>query len=280
MSHKYSAVSVGAVIGAAFMVSLLGWTSTAAAHEVSRESTATAKASATVPGFPDLDDLIGSDVERFEMTVSGLQQGSINFTWDPSPVGSCHLLAAGSLDESWHYGRGRHVVIEFSTLGRQVVLKREGRPLGDGAFAAPGTVVRDASGQLQAPSALGCPSFPLRAADCGREFRVRSDLALGWSKGQLTLQHSGPATQKKNPAEGCGTLRDLLNFNQLVHAYPYLNKQRAALSARQIFGSKHALRLTMNDKFLAPADEPAGYTTFTARGAGRTTVTLERLPPH
>lgn len=273
MSHKYSAVSVGAAIGAAFMVSLLGWTSTA----VAQGSTKIAKTSAPIPGFPDLDDLVGGDPERFEMTVAGLQQGSIDFTWDPSPVGSCHLLAAGSLDESWHYGRGKHVVIEFSRLGDQVLLKRAGRPLGDGAFAAPGTIVREASGQFQAPTALGCPSFPLRAPDCGREFKVRSDLALGWSKGQLTLQHSGPAAQKKNPVEGCGTLRDLLNFNQLVHAYPYLNKQRAALPARRIFGSKPALRLTMNDKFLAPADGPAGYTTFTARGAGRTTVTLKRL---
>jgi hypothetical protein len=268
------------VIGAAFMVFLLGWTSTAAAQGTSRGSTEIAKASAAVPGFPDLDDLTGSDVERFEMTVSGLQQGSINFTWDPSPVGNCHLFAAGSLDESWHYGRGKQVVMEFSKLGDQVLLKRAGRPLGDGAFAAPGTIVREASGQFQAPSGLGCPSFALRTADCGPEFKVRSDLALGWSKGQLTLQHSGPAAQKKNPAEGCGTPKDLLNFNQLVHAYPYLNKQRAALSARQIFGSKPAFRLTMNDKFLAPADEPAGYTTFTARGAGRTSVTLKRLPAH
>jgi hypothetical protein len=253
---------------------------------VSRQSTKVAKPAAAaraartrapVPGLPDLDDLMGQ-VARFELSVSGVQQGSINFTWDPSPTGACHILATGSLTESWHYERGKGVVMEFRKVGgRYVVVQRAGRSLGDAAFAAPGTVQRDATGQFQAPTATGCPSYALRTADCGTAFKVQSDLALGWSKGKLTLQQSGPAGQKKNPAEGCGMLTDVFNFDQLVHAYPFVNKQRADLSAKRIFGNKRNLKLTLNDKFLAPADEPAGYTTFTARGAGRTTLTLKRL---
>jgi hypothetical protein len=163
--------------------------------------------------------------------------------------------------------------------GRYVVLQREGRGLGDGAFAAPGTVTRDATGSVKSSQPpMGCLSTPLQTPDCTKVFAVRSDLAFGWSKGRLTLQRTSSAGQKKNPAENCGMTK-LFNFTQFQYPYPTLDKQTVKLPVRTIFGSKRHLRLEMSDRFLGdPAGlEPTGYTSFEEKGGGSTTVTLKRL---
>lgn len=182
----------------------------------------------------------------------------------------------GTLREFWEYARGKGVAMEFRKLGGRVFLRRVGRQLGDAAFAAPGTVQREASGFFKVLGAGGCLSYPLRTDTCGKRLNAPLDLSLGWSKGKLTLEESGKAKGKTNPAEQCGLVSGGSSFNQLSFPYPFLSKQRAKLPARKIFGSKRNLKLVLKDNFLEPLD-PQGYTTFKENLVGSTTITLKRL---
>lgn len=209
------------------------------------------------PPLPDdLDDLLpkSDPVERFKVTIQGSQQEHIDFTFDQAPGQPCGPRAAGSLDESWQYARGKSVVMSFRLVaGRHLLIQRAGRPLGDTAFAAPGAVTRDASGSFDSLGPGGCVVFPLRTGDCGKELAVRSELRLGWSKGKLTLQHSGTATQRKNAAENCGLLQDVaFDFAQLSFTYPFLGKQRGKLSLDRIFSARKNFQVRLKHRSSGP----------------------------
>lgn len=239
---------------------------------------AAAQVPPTPPPIPNLNHLPGA-VERFQLTVRGTQLGQTSFTWDPAPGSAvCSLYSEGGLTESWQFQRGKAVTMEFRKLGGTVVIGRKGRPLGDTAFAAPGTVTRLATGYYQAPNASGCPTFGFDQADCGKALAARSDLRLEWSNGMLRLKESGPAAQNKNPAENCGLVEGAVNFgSSLASAYPILLEQRAKLPSKRIFKSKRSIALTLKPRFLAGVNEPNGFTKFTEKLTGSTVVTLKRL---
>ena len=237
------------------------------------------------PGLPDdLDDLLpkSDPIERFKVTVEGSQESGINFSYDQAPGQPCGPRSNGFLDESWFYNRGTKLVMEFRLVaGRHLLLRRVGRPLGDAAFTAPGTLERDAGGTFDSigpTGPTGCVSFPLRTTDCGRRFEPRAGLRLGWSKGKLTLQHSGPAAQNRNPAESCGMLAGgAYNFNEFSYPYPLLGKQKGKLPLDKIFGSKPGFRVKVKHAFLEPGDPPAGYVSLRESMSGSSTVTFKRL---
>lgn len=233
-------------------------------------------AAQTPPQIPGLPKAKAGDVARFKVTVSGNQTDRIAFSRDAGSDG-CSLKIDGTLRESWNYARGKGVVFEFRKLFGRVVFGRAGRP-GDGSFAAPGNLTRQATGSYYylAPGP-SCTAVSLLTPTCGKRFRVRSDLSLGFSKNQLILKSAGTAGQKKNPAGECGFPQDRqLNFDQLSAPFALLNKQVGALSKRSVFGKKPALRVKLKEKFLEPLGE--GYTRFDEKLQGTTTVTLRRLP--
>jgi hypothetical protein len=241
-----------------------------------------AAAAQTPPGIPDIGDLLPKgDVARFQVTVRGTQEAHEIFTWRAPNATACGLYAEGTLDEFWEYARGKGLVVEFRKVAGRVLLQRVGRQLGDVAFAAPGTVTRGATGFVQADSVNGgCVSVALGGPDCDKVFPARSDLRLGWSKGRLTLKESGPAAGNENPAAKCGapvTSQDSPAYDQFSFPYPFLGPQRAPLPARRIFGSKRAMKLVLKHPFLGPVEGPQGYTTFTEKMSGSSTVTLKRL---
>lgn len=229
------------------------------------------------PGFPDFE--LPGKVERFQLTVRGTQLEDIAFKWNPTPGTPCPLYAEGTLREFREYARGKAVVMEFRTLAGRMIVQRANRGPGDGAFAAPGTVTRLATGFLQGPSANACPTFPFDQTDCAKAMPAKSDLALGYRKGRLTLKESGPAAGDPNPVEKCGSaVQPAVNFGgELSSSYPFLNVQSAALSRKQIFRSNRNIKLTLKAKFLEPADSTSGFTEFTGKLVGSTVVTLKRL---
>ena len=231
-----------------------------------------------LPPIPGLDDLPGK-VVRFQVTIRGSQLDDIAFNWNPAPGPGCILYAEGTLLEFWEFQRGKSVVMEFRKLGGRVIVRRKGRPLGDTAFAAPGTVTRKAGGFFQAPAASGCPTFPFDQAACSQALKARSDLRLEWSKGVLKLKESGPAAQNENPAESCGALvAPATNFGgNLSFSYPLMNPQKGKLSRDWIFDSKQSRKLELNAKFLEDPDLPTGFTSFKEKMTGTTVVTLKRL---
>ena len=234
--------------------------------------------------FRDLsvDLLPKADVERFEVTVRGNQSSSLNFGYDANPSVPCSLHGSGTLNEFWEYGRGKGVTFVFRKLGPGVVvLSRAGRGIGDAALAAPGTVTREATGAVQtvipAPGPT-CQSFSLRSPECGKAFKVRSNLRFGWEKGRLTLQHGSMEGLKKNPALECGWAENhVLFFSEFSYAYPFLDKQRMKLPIKRIFESKRNIKLLLSNDFLAPTEGPAGYDPFIEKLGGGTTVTMKRL---
>ena len=118
---------------------------------------------------------------RFKVTVSGNQTDRIAFSRDAGSDG-CSLKIDGTLRESWNYARGKGVVFEFRKLFGRVVFGRAGRP-GDGSFAAPGNLTRQATGSYYYLAPGGsCTAVSLVTPTCGKRFRVRSDLSLGFSK--------------------------------------------------------------------------------------------------
>lgn len=89
----------------------------------------------------------------------------MNFAWDPAPAVDCSLEGGGSLIESWQFRRGKDVVMVFKKLGPGLaIMTRAGRGPGDTAFAAPGSVTRDATGSVQTRTAAAgvCTPFALR----------------------------------------------------------------------------------------------------------------------
>jgi hypothetical protein len=231
-----------------------------------------------VPGLPpNFEDLLPeADVERFEVNVFGSQQVRSEFAYDSAPSVPCALSGSGSLDEFWHYRRP-NVVISFHKIGRNlVVLQRAGRRLGDAALAVAGGLTREAAGFAETRTPIDCNSFPLSGPAC-TEYKVHSDLSLGWKAGKLTLEESSRAGKAKNPALACG-MTSVWNFDVLGTRFPSLYEQRARLSIGQIFNTKRNFDLELNAGFLEPADDlPAGYSSLHETLQGTTTITLKRL---
>jgi hypothetical protein len=227
---------------------------------------------------PDIPNLPVVKTVKFKMTVHGAQHSFFSFSWTPPPSG-CSIHAEGQLSEDWEFARGRGVVLEFSKLpGGLVLLKRQGRGLGDAAFAVTGGVVREANGFFDFGPEQGCGGQRslVDPDSCGQEFEVNSDLRLVWKQGRLTMER---ATKfPKNPADGCGTVNGALNIELFSYHFPLLSKQHVAFSKSQIFGRKRGFKLQLKDHFLEPLHEPI-YESVEEKTNGESTMTLKRLRP-
>jgi hypothetical protein len=238
---------------------------------------ATAATAQSPPQLPDIPDIPGVKTAKFKMTVHGMQHSFFAFSWTPAYGGGCSVHSEGQLSEDWEFARGRSVVLEFTKLpGGLVLMKRQGRGPGDAAFAATGGVVREANGFFDFGPEPGCGGQrSLVDPDaCGQEFKVNSDLRLVWSKGRLTLERA--TKNPKNPAEACGNVNGALNIELFTYHFPFLDKQRADFSKKQIFGHKHGFKLKMKDRFLEPLHEPI-YESVEEKTNGESVLTLKRL---
>ncbi len=92
----------------------------------------------------------------------------------------------------------------------------------------------------------------------------------------VDLQSSSTAAQLTNPALACG-MNEVWNFDVFSFRYANLVKQHGRLSMGRIFNSKRNLKIDLKDRFLQPADVPAGYSTLIEKLAGTSTITLKRL---
>ena len=244
---------------------------------VTLASQAGAQAPPTPPNLPNLPNLPTLDVARFQMTIQGFQTSNFEFEWIPG--NPCGQHAKGGLTELWRYARGKAVVMEFSKLGPgAIILRRVGRPPGDSAFAAPGSLTRQANGFFDRGALPGCGGWAsLVGPKCGQEFPVQSDLRLAWARGgRLTLERSGVKV-RANPAYDCGRAEAVLNFDELPMSYPNLYRQRTALPARKIFGNSRGFRLVLKDKFLPGVPASQNWTTSSEKLQGQTTLTFKRL---
>jgi hypothetical protein len=250
--------------------------------------TATAAAALTVllvtvataqPQPPNIPNIPGTQTERFRMTINGGQHSYFAFSFTLNPDHQCRFHAEAQISEHWEFARGRGVVIEFQKLpGGLVLMHRADRPLGDTAFAAPGTLVREVNGfyDLGPPPCGGTHNFA-EEPTCFEEFRVNSDLRLQYTprRARLSLDR-GATRQVENPAEKCGTAIggaiDLFTW-----PYPLLSKQWIGLTKKQIFGRQRALKLELKDHFIAPLREPV-YETVEEKLNGESVVRLKRLP--
>src|SRR4051812_11732252 len=107
---------------------------------------ALATAATAQPQPPNIPtDIPGSKTVRFKMTIHGLQHSYFAFSWTLNPGQECPLHAEGQISEDWEFARGKGTVLIFTKFpGGLVTMRREGRGLGDAAFAAPGGLVREA----------------------------------------------------------------------------------------------------------------------------------------
>jgi hypothetical protein len=232
------------------------------------------------PQPPDIPNIPGAQTERFRMTINGGQHSYFAFSFTLAPNHDCQLHAEGQISEHWEFARGRGVVLQFQKLpGGLVLMHRADRPLGDAAFAAPGTVRREVNGFYDLGSAPGCGGQHNFADEptCFEDFNVNSDLRLQYAprRARLSLDR-GSTRQVENPAEKCGTAVggaiDLFTW-----PYPLLSKQWIGLTKKQIFGRKRAFKLELKDHFIAPLREPI-YETVEEKLNGESVVRLRRLP--
>lgn len=115
----------------------------------------------------------------------------------------------------------------------------------------------------------------LVSPDCGKRFKVQTDLRLFWLKGKLSLERSGDKF-RKNPAEDCGEPGGALNFEGLTYPYPLFQRQRTKLPIRKIFGRSRAFKLDLKANYLLPLrDNTWGNSSEDLRG--NTQLTFKRL---
>jgi hypothetical protein len=231
------------------------------------------------PQPPNIPNIPGTKTERFRMTINGLQHSYFAFSFTLAPNHDCRLHAEGQISEHWEFARGRGVVLEFQKLpGGLVLMHRADRPLGDAAFAAPGTVRREVNGFYDLGSAPGCGGQHNFGDEptCFQDFDVNSDLRLQYAprRHRLTLDR-GSTRQVENPAGQCGSATGSIDL--FTWPYPLLSKQWIGLTKRQIFGRKRAFRLELKDHFIAPLREPI-YETVEEKLNGESVVRLKRLP--
>lgn len=230
---------------------------------------------AQAPQPPNIPDIPGAKTVRFKMTIDGQQHSYFAFSFTLNPGQECPFHAEGQISETWDYARGRGTVLEFTKLpGGLVTMRREGRGLGDAAFAAPGTLQRVANGFFDmGPGACGGQHNFNEEPTCGEKFKVNSDLRLQYLKGKLVLERGSTRTVE-NPASPCGQQGGAIDL--FTWPYPLLEKQRAEFTKKQIFGKKRGFSLRLKDKFLEPLREPI-YETVDERLTGQSDLTLKRL---
>jgi hypothetical protein len=246
-------------------------TKLAAAAATAVVTLAPAAGAQTVP-LPNIPTL---DVARFQMTIHGYQTSRFGFKWVPG--NACGQQAEATLVEHWNYARGKAVVMEFSKIGpRAILLRRKGRPPGDAAFAAPGDLTRHATGYFDMGTFPGCGGWhSLIGPDCDQRYKVQSEMHLAWFNGKLDLEKGGHQLFD-NPAANCGNVDGVLNFDELPVEYPALLKQRAALTAKRIFGNNRGFKLALKDRYLEPTDTHT-WPDSSENLKGRTTLTFKRL---
>jgi hypothetical protein len=206
------------------------------------------QAGAQAPPDITIPQLPGSEVERFKVTLNGSQGSTFTFALDVANQGiGCALHSEGRLTEDWKFARGKGVVVEFRRLKgtRTVFLQRRGHPPGDVSFATPGTVERTASGywhEMGPPPCQGRRDFSVE--NCGEKLRAKADARFIWAKGKLTIEPTSKSTQRRNPAEACGSGAD--NIDGLSWEHPFLAKQKGKLTAKQVFGKRKHLVVRMS----------------------------------
>ncbi len=235
---------------------------------------------ATAQQPPDIPNLPTAETARFKMTINGLQHSYFAFSFTLNPDHACRLHAEGQISEHWEFARGRGVVLEFQKLpGGLVLMHRADRPLGDAAFAAPGTVRREVNGFYDLGSAPGCSGQHNFADEptCFEDFNVNSDLRLQYSprRHRLTLDR-GSTRVVENPAGQCGSANGSIDL--FTWPYPLLARQWIGLTKRQIFGRTRAFKLELKDHFISPLREPI-YETVEEKLNGESVVRLKRLRP-
>lgn len=215
-----------------------------------------------LPPLPKADETV-----KFKMTVHGQQVVGINYTFAvPSP--NCSLVSRADVSESWHYERGKKVVIEFRRYGSNVFISRQGRPINDLAFNTTGYLVREASGTVE--DCRG--TFTInQSPDCGKKFDVNRNMRLSYQGGTLSVEASGRGSG--NPAEQCGIDSDVLSPE-----FPTYIKAKTGLSAKRVFTSKKGINLTLRGRAIAPL--PPAYTTINSySGESILELTLTRINP-
>jgi len=222
---------------------------TAAAATLALATAATAQPQP--PNIPN--DIPTVKTVRFKMTIHGLQHSFFAFSFTLNKGGDCPPHAEGQISEDWEFARGRGTVLIFTKFpGGLVTMRREGRGLGDAAFAAPGGLQRVANGfyDLSPPPCGGSHNFGEEPA-CGEEFEVNSD-----------------------PAAPCGEKFGAIDL--FATPFPLLTRQKAAFTKKQIFGRKRGFHLVLKDHFLEPLHEPV-YDSVEEKLNGESDVTLKRL---
>jgi hypothetical protein len=238
----------------------------------------TAAATAQTPP-PIPNHQFKSEVERFKLTLNGSQGSTFNFSVDMANPQGCSVHSEGRLTEDWKFERGRGVVLEFRRIKgtRTVFLQRKGHPAGDVSFATPGTVERTASGFWDEFGGAGCRGRrDFSVADCGKKLKAKADMFFIWTRsGKLTMEPTNKSIQRKNPARACGSGND--NIDGLSHEYPFLEKQKGKLSAKQIFGKRKHIVVEMEaGKLLTPHREGM-YLREDETFGGSARVVLSRL---
>jgi hypothetical protein len=225
------------------------------------------------PNIPN--NLPSTKTVRFKMTIHGLQHSYFAFSFTLNKGGDCPFHAEGQISEDWEFARGRGTILVFTKLpGGLVLMRREGRGLGDAAFAAPGGLKREANGFFDmGPTPCGGQHSFSEEPTCGEEFQINSDLRLQYLKGKLVLDR-GATRQVDNPAAPCGEkfgAIDLFSF-----PFPLLYKQKAEFTKKQIFGKKRGFHLNLKTHFLEPLHEPV-YESVDEKLNGESDLTLKRL---
>jgi hypothetical protein len=228
------------------------------------------------PNLPDIPDIPTSKLARFKMTIHGLQHSYFAFSFTLNKGEECPVHSEGQISEHWEFARGRGTILVFTKLPSGLVLmRREGRALGDAAFAAPGSLIRDANGfyDFGPPPCVGGSHNFREEPTCNEEFEVNSDLRLQYLKGKLVLQR-GATRQVENPAAPCG--EKFGSIDLFDTPFPLLTKQRAEFTKKQIFGKRRGFHLKLKAQFLEPHREPV-YEFADERLNGESDLTLKRL---
>jgi hypothetical protein len=238
---------------------------------------ALATAATAQPQPPNLpNNLPTVKTARFKMTIHGLQHSFFAFSFTLNKGESCPVHAEGQISEDWEFARGRGTILVFTKLpGGLVLMRREGRGLGDAAFAAPGGLVREANGFYDFgpyPCVGGSHNFG-EEPTCNQEFEVNSDLRLQYVKGNLVLSR-GATRQVENPAAPCGEKFGAIDL--FATPFPLLTKQKAEFTKKQIFGKRRGFHLKLKAHFLEPQHEPV-YESADEKLNGESDLTLKRL---
>jgi hypothetical protein len=174
--------------------------------------------------------------------------------------GTCLFTEDGHVVETTKYLRGKGVAMEFARYGHTVVVQREGR-LGDASLAVQVTLHRTAEGGTHAEPAVppvpcGVPDTDLsQNPDCGKDIPFPgAAMVLGYRGGHISLAVSRKTALKGfgSPDE-CGADQQTGISDALLWDWPTpVALQSAPLTARQIFGRRHAFAVTLRSSDVAP----------------------------